>query len=83
MIRTREVLPSNRETAIEDYKRDGYAVVRDGDDRTVLRYRDHGGLLAHAVIFVLLGLWTLGLANLVYAAYRRHVSTDHVEVVDG
>lgn len=82
MTRTRTVpdIDTKRETVAE-YEAAGYSVVSRQPTMTTVRHRDHGGLLAHVVLFVVLGLWTLGFANACYAAYRRHVSTDRVEVV--
>ena len=65
-----------RERIVDDYVTQGYTVVSDGGRTTKLRQRDYGGLLAHVVLFLL----TLGVGNLLYALYRRHVSTDVVVV---
>lgn len=68
-----------RQQVIDEYARDGYTVAEEGDT-TTLRYRDHGSLLSHAVLFFTVGWLTLGLLNLVYAWYRRRITTDRVEV---
>lgn len=80
--RTRTVTSDRaRERTVDEFVRDGYAIIREDDGRTVVRRRDHGGLLAHAALFVLVGWWTFGLANVVYATWRRKKSVDTVEVV--
>jgi hypothetical protein len=81
MTRTRTV-PDRQalSDAVDDYKRDGYSIDSHDDTRAVVTYRDHGGLLAHGLL-ALFGWWTLGLANLAYALWRRHSTADRVEVV--
>jgi hypothetical protein len=69
-----------RELVIEEYTMRGYRVVEEGEGSTVLRRRDHGGLAAHLLLFLVVGWWTLGLANLVYALYRRINSAEGVIV---
>lgn len=79
--RTRTAADAQHYEAIRDeYARDGYAVVSEGEATVTLRYRDHGGVLAHLGIFLFFGWWTVGLANLGYALWRRYASTDVVEV---
>jgi len=70
----------NRELVIEEYAKEGYQVVEADGRTTTLRRRDHGSLWAHLAILLFLGWWTLGVANLVYAVYRRIASAEGVIV---
>ena len=80
-MRTRTVdTDREREQAVDEYASDGYRVVHDGDTQTKVRKRDHGGWVGHLVLFIIAGWWTLGLANIIYALYRRIVSKDSVMV---
>jgi len=79
--RTRTVdTDRERELVIEEHTMRGYRVVEEGAGSTVLRRRDHGSLGAHLLLFIVVGWWTLGLANLVYALYRRITSAEGVVV---
>ena len=72
--------PEHYDRILHEYESLGYTVVNDGEATTTLRYRDHGGVFAHAIILLFVGWWTAGLANLAYALYRRHESTHYVEI---
>jgi len=53
--------------ALEGYER----VPTPGDDSTVILERSpYGSRDSHVVVFVALGWWTLGLANLAFALWR-------------
>jgi hypothetical protein len=81
MTRTRTCQSdAERQRVVDEFQHEGYAVVSDLPDTTVLRKRDHGSLLAHVVLFLVIGWATLGLLNLGYALYRRAVSKTVVEV---
>jgi hypothetical protein len=69
-----------RELVIEEHTMQGYRIVKQGERTTTLRRRDHGSLGAHLLVFIVLGWWTLGLANLIYALYRRVASAEGVIV---
>jgi hypothetical protein len=79
---THPVPDADRHAAVvAEYQRAGYSVIDEADGETTLRRRDHGGLVAHIVLFFTVGFWTLGLANLVYAWRRRRKSTARVTVI--
>jgi len=81
MTRTRYVTDAQAmDRVAADYADEGYTQVTTTADTVRLRHIDHGGLVAHALIVLVAGWWSLGLANLAYAVYRRHVSADIVEV---
>lgn len=85
MTRTRTVADrAEYERVVDEYLRDGYTALDHTDGRATLRKRDHGSLLTHLAVFFTVGFWTLGLANLLYALYRRWNASDTVcvEVAD-
>lgn len=84
MTRTRTCQSdAERQRVVDEFQLRGYRVVSDLPDTTILRQRDHGGAIAHVLLFLFVGWWTLGLANLVYALYRRAASKTVVEVTVG
>jgi len=72
--------PNQYRQVLDEYEQQGYDITDLGDATTTLRYRDHGGVVAHLLLFLFVGWWTLGLANLAYALWRRHATKDVVEV---
>lgn len=61
---------------IDDAKVEGWKVNERQGDRAVMVKNDLGSFATHLVIFVLLGWWTLGGANLCYAGYRWFAKSD-------
>ena len=81
MTRTRHAdTQREREQIVDTFITQGYSVVTQGETSTRVRYRDYGGVGAHVLVFIVFGWWTLGVANLLYAVYRRHRTTDTVVV---
>jgi len=77
MTRTRTVADAEtRAAVVEEYVTRGYDVLDESGRTTRLRTRDHGGWKAHLLLFVLAPI----IGNVAYAAYRRHATTDVVEV---
>ena len=81
MTRTRHVgTPADLSDAVAEYRADGYALKRQGTRSARLARRDHGGIGAHLLVFLVLGWWSVGLFNVAYALFRRYYSYDEVEV---
>jgi hypothetical protein len=57
------------ESAVDEYITRGYSVKSLGEDTAKLKDAQYGGIIAHLVIFVLFGWWTLFVANVLYAAF--------------
>jgi len=81
MTRTRHADDQReRERIVDELVTQGYDVVDDGGTATRMRKRDHGGLAAHLLVFIVFGWWTLGGANVIYTLWRRWRSVDEVVV---
>lgn len=55
---------------IEDALATGWRIESEGPDRVVLVDRNFGSLGGHLVVALLTFWWTMGLGNLLYAAYK-------------
>lgn len=64
------------ERVIDDYITQGYKVKSRGEESTRLRESNYGSIVAHILIFIIFGWWTLGLANLLYLAYKYWTSEE-------
>ena len=58
------------ERVVDDYITQGYKVKSRGQASAQLHEADYGTVVAHILIFVFFGWWTLGLANLIYLGYK-------------
>lgn len=67
------------EKVIDDFITQGYKVKSRGERSTMMKEKNYGSGFAHLVILVLVGWWTLGIANVVYAAYKYY-SADEVQI---
>ncbi|WP_089650085.1 hypothetical protein [Halobacterium hubeiense] len=67
---------------IEDEQVEGWEIKEDGDERVLLVKRKTGTLTAHLLIFLLFGWWTIGVANVVYLAYKYFLDADEKVVRD-
>jgi hypothetical protein len=65
--------------SVEDYLVRGYEIREQGDTSTLMKERDWGDAPVHILLVVLTVWWTFGLANALYAIYRR-VTADEVEI---
>ena len=61
---------------VEDAKIEGWEVDKEQGDRVVMVKRKYGSLGGHILIFLLAGWWTIGLANVAYAAYKYFGDAD-------
>lgn len=61
---------------IEDAKVEGWELKDETNDRAVLIRRKTGTLVAHIVLFIVAGWWTLGIANLIYLGYKYFADVD-------
>jgi len=71
-----------RAAAVGQYRRDGYAVVEEGDAYTELRYYSRGSLLAHLALFFTVGWLSFGLLNAWYAHRTKKKTHDRVRVTE-
>ena len=55
---------------IEDALSMGWRIESEGPDRVVLVDRSFGTVFGHLIVALLTFWWTMGLGNLVYAAYK-------------
>ncbi|DAC85279.1 hypothetical protein QIT48_gp01 [Haloterrigena jeotgali icosahedral virus 1] len=61
---------------IEDAQIEGWEIQEERNDSAVMIRRKKGTLTAHILIFLLLGWWTIGLANLLYLCYKYFVDKE-------
>lgn len=64
------------QTKIEDAEVEGWELEERQGDRAVMIRRRTGSLVAHIILFIFVGWWTLGLANIVYFLYKYFVQKD-------
>lgn len=64
-------------------KREGYELERAGPERVIMLRRTTGSRRGHLVVFALLGWWTLGVANALYALYENRVDYDKLVIHHG
>ena len=57
------------ENIVDEYITQGYSVKSMGESTAKLKKADYGGLVAHIIIFLIFGWWTIFIANLLYAGY--------------
>lgn len=58
------------ERVIDDYITQGYKVKSRGEMSAQLKEKSYGSWAAHTIIFIVVGWWTLFVANIVYAAIK-------------
>jgi hypothetical protein len=66
----------NLQKEVEDAKVEGWQVDSEQSDKVVLVKRGWGTLGGHVLIGFLTIWWTLGIGNVLYAAYKYFVDTD-------
>ena len=54
---------------IEDEEVEGWRIKEDGDERVVMHKPNYGSLGAHLLVALLTVWWTIGIGNVLYAAY--------------
>lgn len=59
----------NLQRKIDDARVEGWSVQSQSSDRAVLVKRSYGSAAAHLLVALLTIWWTLGLGNVLYAAY--------------
>ena len=67
------------ERVVDDLITQGYKVKSRGERSVKMKHEEYGSLMAHIIIFILFGWWTLLIANVLYAAYK-YVTGDEVLV---
>jgi hypothetical protein len=65
------------ERVVDDLITQGYKVKSRGERSVKMKHEEYGSLMAHIIIFVLFGWWTIFIANVLYAAYK-YVTGDEV-----
>jgi hypothetical protein len=58
------------EKVIDDFITQGYRIKEQGQNSTMMKEKDWGSGGMHLIVLVFLGWWTIGIANVVYAAYK-------------
>lgn len=79
---TRTVRVADRrelDRSVEEFLVRGYEIREQGDASTRMKERDWGDAPVHILLAVLTVWWTFGLANALYAIYRR-VTADEIEI---
>jgi len=61
---------------IEDAEIEGWELDKRQGDRAILKNRSYGSLKAHLLVALLTIWWTLGLGNVIYAAYVYFTKAD-------
>jgi hypothetical protein len=67
---------------VADAKKEGYELSRAGPERVIMVRRPTGARRTHLVL-ALLGWWTLGVANALYALYKNRVDYDKLVIHHG
>lgn len=62
------------DSIVDDFVTQGHEVIEQGERTTLLRKKSWGSLVGHTVVFVLLGWWTLLVANLAYALIAHYTA---------
>lgn len=62
---------------LDDEKVEGWKIKEDGDERVVMRKPDYGSLPAHILVGILT-IWSLGVGNALFAAYKYFTSPEKV-----
>ncbi|MFP4116600.1 MAG: hypothetical protein ACLFQ8_00440 [Candidatus Aenigmatarchaeota archaeon] len=75
-VDSKEELENKKNDLIEE----GWKVKTDAHHKVVMERYSYGSGLAHFLIFLFLGWWTVGLANLLYAGFKRY-STSRKRVI--
>ena len=65
------------ERVVDDLITQDYKVKSRGERSVKMKHEEYGSLMAHIIIFILFGWWTLLIANVLYAAYK-YVTGDEV-----
>jgi hypothetical protein len=61
---------------VEDAKVEGWQLDSEHSDKAILVKRGWGTLGGHVLVGLLTIWWTLGIGNVLYAAYKYFVDTD-------
>jgi len=59
------------ERSVDEFITRGYRIKSEGETSTRLKQKDWGDAAMHLIIAVLTVWWTFGLANVLYAIYKR------------
>jgi len=71
--------------SIEDKTVEGWELASSNDRVAILKKKGgYGGVLAHVLIFIFLGWWTLLIGNVIYAgvSYMRNGKELQIKVID-
>lgn len=66
------------ERTIDDFVTRGWEVIEEGQNSRVLREKNWGSAGAHIIIGILIGWWTLGVANVAYALIVRYGTAEKI-----
>lgn len=66
----------NLQQKVEDARVEGWEVNQEQGDRVVMVKRKYGTLGGHVLVALLTIWWTLGLGNVIYAAYKYFGDAD-------
>lgn len=80
MKQVKRVSKKEFEEFVENRIAEGFKVDSKTDRQAILIKRKYGGVLGHAVVFVIFGWWTMLLANLGYALYCYATKSDELVV---
>lgn len=71
------------EKVIDDFITQGYKVKSQGETTAMMKEKDYGSGASHLIILILLGWWSLGIANALWAAYKYFTAAEvKVQVED-
>ncbi len=68
------------EDKIDDLKVEGFKVHGQTDNTSILKKHDVGSIGMHLIIFLFTALWTYGIINIIYGAYRYFFRSDEVQI---
>mgnify|MGYP006283197777 CR=1 FL=1 len=60
----------NLQRKVDDARVEGWSLDKEQGDRAIMVRRGYGTLGGHVLVALLTVWWTLGLGNVVYAAYK-------------
>lgn len=84
MSRVRRVADRREmERSVDEFVTRGYTIKSESETSVRLQQRDWGDADVHLVLAALTGWWTFGLANALYAVYKRATADEIVVKLDG
>lgn len=76
------MIDDNLQQKVDDAKVEGWKLKSEQGDRVIMYKPNYGSLGGHVIIALLTVWWTLGLGNVLYAAYKYFAHSDKYVIRD-